>query len=208
MRLKPGSQSIMRYVLMVVLLMLVSISGFSQHVDTLKKGKVIAEMPVEKENAAHSPKTASALSAILPGLGQIYNKKYWKPPIIYAGLAALIYAVDFNNKNYTDYKEAYKLRMDEDLETIDKYDIQLDNEEIKYSDESLLKLKDYYRRNRDMTLIFIGVGYLINILDAAVDAHFYSFNVNNDLSLELKPNIMYQCFDEGPIPALGLILKL
>jgi len=196
----------MRYTCLILILSILALVVKSQHIDTLKKGEFITNIPAEK--VEHSPKKASTLSAIIPGLGQVYNKKYWKPPILYAGLAALIYATDFNSKNYKDYKDAYKLRMDGDIGTIDKYDIQLVNEELKYSDESLLKLKDYYRRNRDFSIILIGFAYIINIVDAAVDAHFYRFNVNNDLSLELKPNIYYQCLGNQPIPTLGLILKL
>lgn len=208
MKLIPERRHLIRYILLILALNYISINAFCQHVDTLKRGEIIEDIPLEKKKDAHSPKTASIMSAILPGLGQVYNKKYWKPPIIYAGFAALIYATDFNSKNYSDYKEAYSLRMDEDPETIDKYDVQLDNEEIKYSDDSLLKLKDFYRRNRDLTLIFIGGAYLINILDAAVDAHFYSFNVSDDLSFKLRPNIIYQCTHEHPIPSLGLTLNL
>ncbi|HIN38997.1 MAG TPA: hypothetical protein EYM84_01845 [Flavobacteriales bacterium] len=204
----PERRLIIRNILLVLALINISMDVLCQHVDTLKRGKIIEDKPIEEKEKSHSPKTASIMSAILPGLGQVYNKKYWKPPIIYAGFAALIYATDFNNKNYNDYKEAYSLRMDGDSETVDKYDVQLDNEEIKYSDESLLKLKDFYRRNRDLTLIFIGGTYLINILDAVVDAHFYSFNVSDDLSFELRPNIIYQCAHERPVPSLGLTLNL
>ncbi len=203
-----GRRRIIRNGALVILLTHLAIIVHCQHVDTLKKGEIIEDRQLEKKKDSHSPKTASIMSAIVPGLGQVYNKKYWKPPIIYAGFAALIYATDFNNKNYSDYKEAYSLRMDEDPETIDKYDVQLENEEIKYSEESLLKLKDFYRRNRDLTLIFIGGAYLINILDAAVDAHFYSFNVNDDLSFKLRPHIIYHCVHERPLPSLGLTINL
>ncbi|MBL4755234.1 MAG: hypothetical protein JKY52_16770 [Flavobacteriales bacterium] len=162
------------------------------------------EQEKEKE---HSPKLATALSAALPGLGQVYNKKYWKVPIIYAGVGALVYSISINSSRYKMFKNAYALRIDGDPTTIDIFDLQLDNGEPKYLDESLLNLKDFYRRNRDVSYIFMGVLYMLNIVDAAVDAHFFNFEISDDLSLELRPSFMYVA-GNGQATGIGLTLSL
>jgi hypothetical protein len=132
----------------------------------------------------HSPTKATLLSTFLPGAGQYYNKKYWKIPIIYAGIAGLGYLVHFNNKYYQDYKTAYGYRIDADSTTIDQYvDI--------YSTEDLKTLKDFYRRNRDLSYIGLGLIYVLNILDADVDAHLFYFNVDDDLSLHVQPRLNF-----------------
>lgn len=132
----------------------------------------------------HSPKKASIYSAILPGLGQAYNKKYWKIPVIYAGFATLGYFIVTNNNKYQDYKDAYIARIDDDPSTVDDYtDI--------YSDQDLVTLKDFYRRNRDLAIIGAGVLYVLNILDASVDAHMFYFDVNDNLSMRITPGVQY-----------------
>jgi len=153
----------------------------------------------------HSPKLAGALSAAVPGLGQIYNKKYWKVPLIYVGAGALLFAINHNASRYATYKNAYSLRIDGDTNTIDLFDIQLENNEPKYTEASLLNLKDYYRRNRDISYIFMGVLYMLNIVDAAVDAHFYGYKISDDLSLELRPAIM---MGAGRTQTTGISLTL
>jgi hypothetical protein len=132
----------------------------------------------------HSPKKASIYSAVLPGLGQAYNKKYWKIPVIYAGFAGLGYFVISNNDKYKTYKEAYLHRVDDDPSTTDDYtDV--------YTDQDLATLKDFYRRNRDLAIIGMGVWYVLNILDASVDAHMYSFDVSDNLSMHVAPGFQY-----------------
>lgn len=132
----------------------------------------------------HSPKKASMYSAILPGLGQAYNKKYWKIPVIYAGFATLGYFIVTNNNKYQDYKDAYIARIDDDPTTVDDYtDV--------YSDQDLVTLKDFYRRNRDLAIIGAGVLYVLNILDASVDAHMFYFDVNDNLTMRVTPGVQY-----------------
>ncbi|MEO5572338.1 MAG: DUF5683 domain-containing protein [Bacteroidia bacterium] len=144
----------------------------------------------------HSPTKATLLSLILPGAGQFYNKKYWKIPVIYAGLAGMGYLVHYNNESYQQYKEAYNQRLDGDPGTIDPY-VGI------YSDDDLKTLKDYYRRNRDLSYIVGGVIYILNIIDADVDAHLFYFNVNDDLSMNLKPSINFSSQNK-PVTGLNL----
>ena len=130
----------------------------------------------------HSPTKAIIFSAVVPGLGQVYNKKYWKVPIIYAGLGALIYSIDFNSKNYKTFKDAYIARTDTNAFTTDDYP--------RYTDENLRSLFEYYRRNRDFSYILAGVVYALNVLDAYVDAELFYFDVSDNLSLNSTPFIM------------------
>ena len=130
----------------------------------------------------HSPSKAVLYSAILPGAGQVYNKKYWKVPVIYAGIGALIYAIDFNQKNYSTFKDAYIKRTDGDSTTTDNYP--------RYTDDNLKTLFEYYRRNRDLSYILAGTLYVLNILDAYVDAELFYFDVSDKLTLHSSPFIL------------------
>ena len=148
------------------------------------------------------------MSAILPGLGQAYNRKYWKIPIIYAGLAGLTYSIVENNKKFDRFREAYILRADLDSNTIDIYDIQLVNGESKYSEAQLQYYKELYRKRRDLSIIFTAALYLLNIIDAAVDAHFFTYDISDDLSLNFQPEYHWTGNNTDPYIGGRLSLKL
>lgn len=145
----------------------------------------------------HSPKKASIYSALLPGLGQAYNKKYWKIPFIYIGFGAIGYFIDWNNDNYQLTKRAYIHLTDDDPETTDYlklkgveyYDLEDPSDRTDLS-TALSKRQEYYRRNRD--LLFIGmIGfYGLNIIDASVDAHLFNFDVSDDLTINWQPTML------------------
>ncbi|MCF6240309.1 MAG: DUF5683 domain-containing protein [Bacteroidales bacterium] len=119
------------------------------------------------------------MSAILPGLGQAHNKKYWKIPIIYTIFAASIYMIEDNNFKYKIYKNAYAVFATDGAPS---WSPQIT--------EKLLKdRKDFYRRNRDLSIILGSVFYLMNILDASVDANLMDFDISDDLSLRVEPQI-------------------
>jgi hypothetical protein len=145
----------------------------------------------------HSPKKAAAMSALLPGSGQIYNKKYWKVPVIYAGFAGLTYSFQFNQSRYVKYRDALKYRLDDDSSTTDEY-------AGVYTDDQLTTLYKYYHRYRDLTVIGAGVLYLLNIVDAAVDAHLFTFDVSDDLTLNLHPALINTARGSGYTTGLGL----
>lgn len=131
----------------------------------------------------HSPTKAALFSAALPGLGQAYNKKYWKIPIVYAGFGVFTYFIIKNRKEYVKYREAFNYVSRGDSTYID-------NEYVfKYNEDQLRDGKNYYRRNLEFTYILTGLWYIINILDATVDAHFFDFDVSDDLSLRIDPII-------------------
>lgn len=126
-----------------------------------------------KEINSLAPAKAAFYSAILPGLGQAYNKKYWKIPIVYAAIGVSLYAYSWNNKEYNSYRDAYKSRLAGNTD-----------DEYYYLDEDrLISAQEYYQRNRSISL-FVAIGfYILNIVDANVDAHLQQFNVNDNLTL-------------------------
>ena len=118
----------------------------------------------------------------MPGLGQAYNKKYWKIPIIYAGFGALAYSFKINYDETKKFTEAYRY-------VINKDSVPIDNEYItRYPDPNdLLQGRAFYRRRVELTVIFSAAWYILNVLDAAVDAHFFDYDISDNLSLRVDP---------------------
>lgn len=129
----------------------------------------------------HSPKKAALFSAIVPGLGQAYNRKYWKIPILYAGMGTVAYFIRENHLQYQEYRTAYIHRVDDDTNTVDLFP--------QFTDNGLRELKNEYWRRRDFQILLLTGIYIINILDAAVDAHLYTFDISDDLSLNVMPDV-------------------
>lgn len=150
----------------------------------------------------HSPKKATTLSAILPGAGQIYNKKYWKVPVIYGAIGASLYFAFDQRNQFKDYKNAYLSRVDNDPNTIDNQYTGV------YSEQNLLSLIEFHRRNRDLLFVLAGLGYILNVVDAAVDAHLYYFDVSDDLSATLSPSVKYDQFSHSFLPAMQINIRL
>lgn len=124
-----------------------------------------------------APSKAAFYSAVLPGLGQVYNKKYWKVPIIYAGMATGVYFYIENNKDYNRFRDAYKRRL-----------AGFDDDEFQgITTDRLIDAQKSAQKNKDVSIIVAILFYLVNVVDANVDAHLKQFNVNDDLSLQ--PNI-------------------
>ncbi|MCB0510666.1 MAG: hypothetical protein KDC82_07855 [Bacteroidetes bacterium] len=146
----------------------------------------------------HSPKKAALLSAACPGLGQIYNKKYWKLPIVYGGLAGLGTWLAFNQIHLKGYTNAYKLELDDDPSTVGSY-------KGATGENQLSVKRDDAKRNLDLSIILLCVYYSFNILDAAVDAHLYDYSITEDLSVRIEPDInVYQAFNDEFKPRIGL----
>ena len=131
----------------------------------------------------HNPKRATLYSTILPGLGQAYNKKYWKIPIIYAGIGTIYYLADMNGDNYRDYRDAFDYKTGLKTET----DEDIINIANTYSNDNLVTIRDYYRRNMELSWIIMAVWYGLNIIDATVDAHFFEYDIGDDLTLKVEP---------------------
>jgi len=164
------------------------------------------------DNSFHSPRKAALYSATFPGLGQVYNRKYWKVPIVYAGYATLGYFVYFNNKHYVSYRDAYIdftdnnpattsyysiISKDADPRTYDKevYPSTYNKSNYDWMKEQLKSGMQYYKRNRDLSLIGIAGWYILTILDAVVDAQLFHFDVNPNLSVQVLPAVQ-------PVPGL------
>ena len=120
-----------------------------------------------------APSKAAFYSAVFPGLGQVYNKKYWKLPLVYGALGTTIYFYMSNNKKYHLYRDAYKRRLEG-----------FTDDDYTYLDNSrLISAQKFYQKNRDLSALLTGLFYVLNIVDANVDAHLMQFNVNDDLSV-------------------------
>ena len=158
-----------------------------------------------------SPKKASIYAALFPGLGQVYNGKYWKLPIIYGGYVGVIYVLGWNNKNYNDYFDAYRTvskyqtvtQMSQadknylnDLFKIPYWDLNTNPSHFDSFKTQLKSGKDYYRRNRDMSIIAIAALHVLSIIDASVDANLADFEINDNLSMRVEP--MPFTFGNGP----------
>jgi len=162
------------------------------------------EMPlkVKEEPPKHSITKAAIFSAVLPGLGQAYNKKYWKIPIIYVGFGAFGYFVVSNNNEYSQFREAY-------IYTANGETYPIDNPYVgKYNQAQLKEAMDFYRRNRDLSYILGGLWYTLNILEAYADAHFFDYDISEDLSMRVSPAaISIPLAHIQPAPGIKVSLK-
>jgi Family of unknown function (DUF5683) len=183
------------FVLMMACLLVTTMRA---QTDSLKIGvqnDVAKTSQPKKELLIRNPKKAAIMSACLPGLGQAYNKKYWKMPIIYAGFAGLGYGFYFNNKFYKKYRNGLRFRYDNDSTTLDPYP--------NFSDDNLVTLKNYYQRYRDLCVIGAAALYTLNIIDAVVDAHLSSFDVSDDLTIQLRPGLFITQRTASPTLGIG-----
>ena len=155
--------------------------------DTIKKSSEINVL---------APSKAAFYSAIFPGVGQIYNKKYWKVPLVYGALGTTIYFYINNNKKYHLFRDTYKRRLEGF--TDDNYSY-LDN-------TRLIAAQKFYQNNRDLSALLTGLFYILNIVDANVDAHLMQFNVNDKLTV--KPDLYRNEFTAKENLGICLTLKL
>lgn len=144
------------------------------------------------------PRTAVIFSLILPGAGQVYNKKYWKLPLVYGALGGIVYAASWNQGKYRIYKNAY----------IDRLTCGCDNFVGIYDDASIKTIRDYYRKNMELSYIGLTLTYVLVGVDAFVDAHLGSFDVSNDISLRVKPTWHWNAISNTPMPSLSFITTL
>lgn len=153
--------------------------------DSVKTSKTVLYDPLR-------PSKAAFYSAIVPGLGQAYNKRYWKIPIVYGAIGTSLYFYLDNNKKYHRYRDAYKLRLQGLPDQFDYLD-----------DDRLIRAQRFYQRNRDLSLLITAAFYVLNIVDANVDAHLIQFNVSDKLTIvpDLQQN------DITARPNLGLSLN-
>ncbi len=174
---------------------------FAQTTDSLKVKKeerviVVNDsmLPKEEYNPL-APAKAAFYSAVVPGLGQVYNKKYWKIPIIYAGMAAGVYFYKQQDDEYNRFRDAYKRRLagynDDEFQGI--------------SEDRLINAQKSAQKNKSISIIVTVAFYLLNVVDANVDAHLRQYEVSEDLSLQ--PNFDYNQFNAQPQYGMSLTYR-
>ena len=168
--------------------------------DSIQKGN-----PQPKQRFIPDSKRSVWLALVFPGAGQIYNRKYWKLPIVYGGFVGCTYALSWNNKMYKDYSQAYLDIMDDDPNTKSYEDFLPMNSSIAGQEERFKEIfkkrKDAYRRQRDLSIFaFIGV-YLLSVIDAYVDAELSDFDITKDIGLKVEPAM----FNDGKNKNFGSI---
>jgi len=175
----------------------------------------LTAMPTPKRDWATwkpNPQRALWLALVLPGAGQIYNRKYWKLPIFYGGFMGCIYALSWNNMMYKDYSQAYLDIMDKDPGSASYNKFLHLGVEINSSNEERYKQlfksrKDKYRRWRDMSIfVMIGV-YALSVIDAYVDAELSEFDISKDLSLRISPALIPNQMGRNPLEASSMGLS-
>lgn len=176
---------------------------------------VSVEKGAKKEIVNFVPNSGKAvwLSALMPGLGQIYNQKYWKLPLIYGGFTGLIYGMTWNGQNLKDYTTAYSDLKDTNPNTNSFLDILPTSMQKSYADGTLTtdqltsivkNRKDYFRRNRDLTIISMIGLYFVTMIDAYVDAQLFQFDISPDLSLRVEPTVVKVNLLDNRTQAIGL----
>tara|TARA_R110002051_G_scaffold150657_2_gene223208 strand:- start:1797 stop:2444 length:648 start_codon:yes stop_codon:yes gene_type:complete len=159
----------------------------------------------KKEFNPLAPSKAAFYSAILPGMGQIYNKRYWKAPIAWGLIGGSIYMYTYNNDNYQRFRTAFKSRQagftDDEFYDLNNGIIpSLDNDDLEYQQER-------FQSDRDLWLV-VAIGmYALNIVDANVDAHLKQFNIDDDLSIDFEPYFDLNQVTNSPNYGMALIIK-
>ncbi|MBC7948055.1 MAG: hypothetical protein H7Y42_09275 [Chitinophagaceae bacterium] len=186
--------------IVIAIIILAAGSVFSQEKEELLRIDSTTTTTVETDSSkavpgkkvrVYNPGKAALRSAILPGLGQIYNKKYWKLPIVYGALGTSAGIFVYNFTNYRDTRFAYKAKYNASLPGATPADsaelLKIKPQLQRYGTETLRYYRDQYRRDIDYSVLFFIILWGLNVVDAAVDAHLKAFDVSPDLSLQLKP---------------------
>ena len=217
--LRPHIAKEIRLVLIVCLLLLAGSQRtaaqdrFDDSLSVVVDTTILHKEMVDKWSTWHpDPKRAMWLALVIPGGGQIYNRKYWKLPIVYGGFIGCLYAMNWNNSMYKDYSQAYLDLMDNDPGT-QSYNqflhlgmqITPANED-RYKD-IFKKRKDKFRRWRDLSFfVMVGV-YALSVIDAYVDAELSVFDISDDLSLRVEPTIINNHSSGNPFDASSVGLQ-
>jgi hypothetical protein len=151
--------------------------------------------PLKDSNEVHSPKKAAIMSAFIPGLGQVYNGKYWKTGLVYVAGAGLGYALKWNNDSLKGYQSSLVGLLDDDTTTTNYL----------YPDLAVDKIRgerNYYRKKRDQMILGLGLLYALQIIDASVDAHLREFEINEDLAWKPRPGFILA--NQRVLPSVGI----
>ena len=184
----------------LLLLVFISISSaFSQENGLIIQAQdTVAVQPVEFKML--SPAKAAFYSAVLPGLGQAFNKKYWKIPFVYAALGSGVYIYSINNKNYNRARDAYKLRINGKPDEFDG-----SNGNIFLSEDALISAQKSYKKDKDLSILVTVVFYILQIVEASTNAHLLQHNVDDNLSI--TPGIIKDFTSNKSIVGASLNIK-
>lgn len=153
-----------------------------------------------------APSKAAFYSAVFPGLGQIYNKRYWKTPIVWGAIGTAIYAYGWNDTRYDRFRAAFKRRQagftDDEF-----YDLNGDGSGPDLDQTDLQNEQERYQRDRDLMLLVSVALYALNIVDANVDAHLKQFNVDDDLSFDMQPYLNLDPITSNPNYGMAVVIK-
>lgn len=141
-----------------------------------------------------NPKKAGMYASILPGLGQIYNRQYWKVPIVYAILGTAGYFIGYNYNQYTTYRQAYIYSIDGDASTVSEFPL--------YSADDLKRLQSSYKKDLDIIVLLTSVGYALQIMDAVASAHLKNFDISRDISMQMRPVL------QNNYVGIGLVMNI
>ncbi len=178
-----------------------------------EQGINIKDAQVEKRKPINplAPSRAAFYSAIFPGMGQIYNRRYWKVPLVYGAIGTGIYAYTWNDDRYDRFRTAFKRRQagftDDEF-----YDIRTPNDGIlpsepDLSNAALEDAQESYQRDRDLALVITIGLYILNIVDANVDAHLKQFNIDDDLSFDVQPYLERNPITNDPNYGLAMVIR-
>ena len=197
--------------ILLFLLVISANTAFSQASFGYKYTHVIAK-PIsvfgnldEEPPKDRGPRKATILSAVFPGAGQIYNKKYWKLPIIYGGMGTLIYFIKDNADEAKKYEKAYNYSVDGDSNTDPA---SIDKKFTFLTSAAFRQERDEYRDNRDLSILLLAAVYALQIIDANVDAHLKEFDVGDDLSMRIKPKFDYNPYSRSFSQGIKLTLNI
>jgi len=185
----------------------------SMQVALKQKGIIVQDSAFQKKKVINplAPSRAAFYSAILPGMGQVYNKRYWKVPIVYAALGAGVYFYTNNNNEYQRYRTAFKRRQagfndDEFWDRNTPGDGMIPAVPV-VNDNALEDAQERFQRDRDLALVVTIIFYALNIVDANVDAHLKQFNIDNDLSLDWQPYLEANAITNNPNYGMALVVR-
>jgi Family of unknown function (DUF5683) len=186
---------IMNFFCMVVMISLLTSTAEAQVQKPVKREAVVPDTTVKKKSPASK---AALMSAILPGLGQVYNKKYWKLPLVYGVIAIPVSTFKYNREWYQKTRFAYAAKLD----TISSNDALIARELQPLSNESLKLYRNAFRKNMDFSILGILVAWGLNVIDATVDGHLRNFDINTGLTMHIKPSF------SSPQAPIGISIAL
>jgi hypothetical protein len=187
-----------KFYILIIVISFSTINCFAQDELIIKAQDTTTISPVEFDML--SPAKAAFYSAILPGLGQAYNKKYWKIPLVWGALGSGIYFYDLNNTNYNRARTAFKLKLDGKPNEFDGVDGR-----ILLSNDALIRAQKSYKKDRDFSLLVTVALYVLQVLEASTNAHLLQHNIDDNLSL--SPQIIQDAINNKSVVVASLNFK-